>query len=175
MPTQFDRGDSWWSSGNNSVLHECGLKSYERITQSLKIQIQRVWLVRKRTNRVGFGFFLTFWILLFSSLQRRTSQFKRRLTDRSSSNWDRMHFSSKSYTLHDFTIPSLLVMISDMLLGWKMINVRISGRKECTKTDSKPFCKSWEEAGGNNRLYRSFSSEILTLFIGEASIHRKYT
>jgi hypothetical protein len=43
------------------------LKIYERNTQSLKIQIRRLWLVRKRTNQVRFDFFLTFSILLFDS------------------------------------------------------------------------------------------------------------
>ena len=43
------------------------LRNYERNTQSLKIQIWRLWLVRKRTNQVRFDFFLTFSILLFDS------------------------------------------------------------------------------------------------------------
>ena len=48
--------------------------SYERNTQSLKIQIRRVWVVRKWTNQVRFNFFLTFSILLFDSDTNRSIQ-----------------------------------------------------------------------------------------------------
>ena len=122
-------------------------KSYQVNTQSLKIQIRRLRLVRKRTNQVRFDFFLT-----FSSIQRQATHFNRCLTDCSSANWDRMHFCSKKCIFKDFAISSLLVMISDILQRRKMISVKISTRKKCIETDLKTFCKSWEEAGGNTLI-----------------------
>ena len=109
-------------------------KSYEVNTQSLKIQIRRLWLVWKRTNQVRFDSFL-----IFSSIQRMATQFERCLTDWSSPNWDRMHFCSKKCIFNDLAISSLLIMISDMLQRRKMISVKISTRKKCTEPDTKTF------------------------------------
>ena len=97
--------------------------SYEGNTQSLKIQIMRVWVVRKRTNQVRFDSFL-----IFSSIQRRATECKGCLADWSSSNWDRMHFSWKKCIFDDSAISPPSVMICDMLQRRKMISVKISTR-----------------------------------------------
>jgi hypothetical protein len=46
-------------------------------------------------------------------------------------------------------------MISDMLQRRKMISAKNSTRKKCIEADSKTFCKSWEEAGGNTPLLKT--------------------